>query len=106
MSNRKSENTADYVTDWQDIFDDIEIKSIPLQYIKSIHVQFVDGKVWAIDVGQNQVNDSNVSELEATLDAFFDEYDDVIEAIDFSLNVQKVQKDIQKRTRRFMKKRK
>lgn len=103
----KNNNLPPEIVDyWPEIFNDIEIKAIPVQYIKSINVQFNDGKVWVIDVNTDSITQDNFNEIEDSLDLFFEEYDDVIETIDFNLNTAKVKKDIETRTKRFMKKRK
>jgi hypothetical protein len=94
------------VDHWPEIFSDIEIKAIPIQYIKSINVQFADGKVWVIEVNNKIITQTNLESVEESLADFFEEYDDVIDTVDFNLNTAKVRKDIETRTKRFMKKRK
>jgi hypothetical protein len=94
------------VDHWPEIFSDIEIKAIPIQYIKSINVQFADGKVWVIEVNNKIITQTNLESVEESLVDFFEEYDDVIDTVDFNLNTAKVRKDIETRTKRFMKKRK
>ena len=44
--------------------------------------------------------------IEDTLEAFFEEYDEYIESVDFRLNTQKIIEDITKRVGAFLKKRK
>lgn len=106
MPEKKDKSTTEIIDHWPEIFEDIEIKSVPLRYIKAINVRFNDGKVWAIDIRQDQIDDSNIDFLEESLESFFDQYDDMIESVDFNLNTVKVKKDIESRTKRFMKKRK
>lgn len=91
---------------WPEVFKHIEIKAIPVAYLKTIRVYFQNGKVWVIEVDEQKFAKEDPSVIEEILESFFDEYDDEIESIDFSLNTEKVKKDIQKRTRLFMKKRK
>lgn len=102
----KSKLPPEIVDHWPDIFDDIEIKAIPIQYIKNITVKFSDGDTWVIDVNENSITQDNLDEVEDSLESFFDEFDDLIESIDFNLNTEKVKKDIESRTKSFMKKRK
>ena len=33
-------------TDWDEILEQVEIKSVPLAYVKAIIVTFVDGNTW------------------------------------------------------------
>ena len=90
------------VEHWPEILKDVEIKAVPIEYLDSINVHFFDGKVWEIDLK----NETNIKNLDETLESFFDEYDDTIKRVDFSINTARVKKDVQARTNSFMKKRK
>lgn len=94
---------------WPEIFKDIEIKAVPVEYITSVVVRFDDGETWEIDLSPKglDVEDVDIVEvIEDTLEAFFEEYDEYIESVDFRLNTQKVIDDITKRVGTFLKKRK
>lgn len=106
MPKKNTKLPPEVVDHWPEIFSDIEIKAIPIQYIKSINVQFADGKVWVIEVNNKIITQTNLESVEESLADFFEEYDDVIDTVDFNLNTAKVRKDIETRTKRFMKKRK
>ena len=106
MPKKNAKLPPEVVDHWPEIFSDIEIKAIPIQYIKSINVQFADGKVWVIDVNNEIITQTNLESVEESLADFFEEYDEVIDTVDFNLNTAKVRKDIETRTKRFMKKRK
>jgi len=106
VSKKNTKLPPEVVDHWPEIFSDIEIKAIPIQYIKNINVQFADGKVWVIEVNNEIIAQTNLESVEESLADFFDEYDEVIESVDFNLNTAKVRKDIEMRTKRFMKKRK
>jgi hypothetical protein len=90
------------VNHWPEVLKDVEIKAVPIEYLDAINVHFHDGKIWVVDLKE----DKTVENLESTLQSFFDEYDDSIKRIDFSINTAQVKKDVQARTRSFMKKRK
>ena len=93
------------IRQWPEIFKDVEVKAVPIKYIKAIQVQFLDGTIWLIDVDREQI-ESNETTLEDELEAFFDEYDDQIDAVDFKLDTKQVIADVKKRTSKFIKKRK
>lgn len=86
---------------WEDIFDSVDMDFLPLEYLDLIIVKFLDGKVWEIDVGKTSkdVEDS----IDDILEKFFEEYEDTIDTIDFRLNTKKLQNDVGKRTRKFLK---
>lgn len=92
------------VNHWPEIFSDIEIQSVPIEYINSINVFLSNGKIYTIDVKQEKRKYSDYKALEESLESFFKEYDNIIKSIDFSIDTPKVKFDIQKRTKTFMKK--
>jgi len=94
---------------WPEIFKDIEIKAVPLEYVHSVVVHFEDGQTWEIDLDDEKLNVEGMDiadVVEEILEAFFEEYDEYITSVDFKLNTQKVVEDIKKRVQSFMKKRK
>lgn len=93
----------DVVRHWPEVFNDVEIETIPIEYLVSIRVEFNDGKTWEIELDK----DANTSKevLEDSLSTFFEEYSESISNIDFRMDTQRVIKDVKNRTRQFMKKR-
>jgi hypothetical protein len=102
----KNKLPQEVVDHWPEVFKDIEIEAVPIEYLRTIFVHFVDGKVWEIDIDQNKVQQENARHLEDALEDLFEEYEDVIEGIDFRLDTERVKKDISQRTKYFLKKRK
>ena len=43
----------DLIKHWPEIFKDIDVRSIPLEYLNAVYVTFDDGKVWAIELDEN-----------------------------------------------------
>ena len=95
----------DVINHWPEIFGDVDVQVVPLQYLDSIRVFFIDGKIWDIDIEKSRKNSEELN-LEEILEQMFQEYDQVIENVDFRLNTSKLKKDIQRRTRIFLKKNK
>ena len=89
---------------WPEVFDEIDIDVIPIEYLDSIRIQFEDGKIWDIDVKTSRKKDD--VDIEVAIEELIEQYEDVIVNIDFRLDTAKVKKDIQNRTHIFMKKRK
>ena len=73
---------------------------IPLEYVNAVIVGFVDGKEWEIDIKKTK---QTTDDVDSILEDFFKEYDDTIEKVDFRLDTERLKKDIQKRTTRFLK---
>ena len=103
----KNKLPEEVISHWPEIFTDVEIKAVPIEYIDSVHVSFHDGKVWEIDMAKQKLQDDNdANKIESSLELFLEQYDDEISHVDFRLNTEKIVKDVKSRTKTFMKKRK
>jgi hypothetical protein len=103
----KNKLPPEVIKHWPEIFEDVEIQAVPIEYISTVHVHFHDGKIWEIDLNKNSINRSDdVSAIESSLETFLAEYNDEISHVDFRLNTTKVVDDVKRRTKSFMKKRK
>jgi hypothetical protein len=102
----KSKLPPEVVDHWPEVFNDIEIKAVPIEYLKAIFIHFIDGKVWEIDIDQEKAQRESARHLEDAIEDLLEEYEDAIEGVDFRLDTEKVKQDISKRTKRFLKKRK
>ena len=100
----KNKLPAEVISQWPEIFNDIEIKAVPIEYIHSVHVYFHDGKIWEIDMDKTATAGGAL--VESSLETFLEQYNEEISHVDFRLDTTKVVKDVKKRTATFMKKRK
>tara|TARA_E500000178_G_C17005351_1_gene747824 strand:+ start:1491 stop:1805 length:315 start_codon:yes stop_codon:yes gene_type:complete len=85
---------------WPEVFNDIDIKTIPIEYLSTIRIEFKDGTIWEVDCVAKAETGAN---LDQTIADLFAEYGRDILHVDFRLNTTKVKRDIQKRTRAFLK---
>jgi len=74
---------------------------VPVEYLHSIIVEFEDGVSWNIDLTE----EAKEEDLEGAITDLVDEYRQEIVNIDFRLDIERVKKDISKRTNLFLKKR-
>lgn len=103
----KNKLPDEVIKHWPEVFGDVEIKAVPIEYIHNIHVYFHDGKVWEIDLDkQTSIGDGDINVVENSLETFLEQYNDEISHVDFRLNTSKVVEDVKNRTKSFMKKRK
>ena len=104
MARRKTKGLPpEVVNKWPDVFVDVDVRAIPLEYLHSLRVRFNNGKQWDIAV---DVNKNPAKQLEKTLRELFHTYDSSIKHVDFKLDTDRVKKDVQKSTNRFLKRRK
>jgi hypothetical protein len=103
----KNNLPPEVINHWPEIFKDVEIKAVPIEYIHNIHVYFHDGKIWQIDMDEQKIKGANdLDGIENSLETFLEQYNDEISHVDFRLNTSKVVADVKSRTKSFMKKRK
>ena len=86
---------------WPEVFEEVEVEVVPIEYLTSVIVTFADGVTWNIDLKKS----SGDEDVEEALSNLVEEYQDAISHIDFRLDIEKVKRDISKRTHLFMKKR-
>jgi predicted dithiol-disulfide oxidoreductase (DUF899 family) len=73
----------------------------PLHYLDSVIVTFKNGKNWEI----NFTNHSQ-EKFEIELKEWLSEYENEIDNIDFRLDTERIKKDVQKNTNKFLKNKK
>lgn len=106
MANRKKKRLPqDIVAKWPEVFKDIDIDAIPLEYVESITVFFHNGKKWEIEIKDKSKKDP-LKEVELALNEMFTNYNSAIKNVDFRVDSERVKNDVQKRTKQFLKKRK
>lgn len=92
------------VEHWPEIFGDIDVKVIPTNYLASVKILFHDTTEWEIDLTHE--SETKEKDIETMLADLFEEYSEEIKSINFTLDTEKVKRDVTKRTNRFIKKRK
>ena len=50
---------ADVIRLWPEVFKDVEIKAVPVEYIDSLQIHFKDGKTWEIDLNKKKLAKSS-----------------------------------------------
>jgi hypothetical protein len=95
--------SKDVIAHWPEVFKDIDVKTVPIEYLQSITIYFRDGRKWVVNVDKKAKANP---ELNYGIDNLLKEYENAIVNIDFRLNTAKVRKDIESRTKTFLKKRK
>ncbi len=90
----------DVIERWPEIFGEITLNVIPLQYLHSVKITFKNKKVWEIDFEAH--SKKNWDNFEKQVKEIVAEYEDNIENIDFKLDTDRIKKDITKHTKKFL----
>lgn len=92
----------DVIRHWPEVFKHIDVHTIPIEYVTSVHIHFAGGKEWIVDFDASKSN-QKMSKVGEELEALLSEYEDEIVNVDFRMDTEKVKRDIQKKTRQFIK---
>lgn len=96
MPNSFFQAPKSFIKEWPEVFEGLYMSSMPITYIDSVVLSFLDGRIWEIDVSAHLDNKDNISNM--ILDTFR-EYQDEIVKVDFKINVNQLKIDIKNRTK-------
>ena len=95
----------DVIEHWPEIFGDVKLNVVPLRYLNTVLINFKDGKTWEIKI-TTQTKTSGWEMFEKNLSEMVKTYEEKIDNIDFKLDTNRVRKDIEASTQKFLKKKK
>ena len=88
---------------WQDIVKDVEKKEVPIEVLRHITVQLIDGTSITIDIRQLIDDGQDPEDIEILLDEKFNQLDQYIQNVDFFVDIDQVVKTIQPETDKVLK---
>lgn len=100
---KKKSLPKDVVDQWPEVFSEVDVRAIPIPYLYSLRIIFKDGKIWDINI-DDHARKNSIDDLETHISELITTYEDSIEHIDFRLDVERMKKDVMKKTKSFLKK--
>ena len=76
------------------------MNTMPVAYLKSVRLEFNNGRIWEIDIQEQLGNATNDIVAEKLLDTF-QEYKEEITKVDFAIDIQKLKEDVIKQTKKI-----
>jgi hypothetical protein len=95
----------DVVECWPEVFGEVKLNVLPLRYLHAVVITFKDGKIWEVKITKDD-HTKGWSAFERSITELYKTYESRIDNVDFRLDTEKIRKDIEKITQRFLKKRK
>ena len=89
------------VNEWPEVFEDMYISTMPVEYLHSIKLEFHDGRVWEIAVDDQLTSLKSQAIADRLIETLY-EYADDVKKIDFKVNVEKLKTDIKKEIRKIL----
>ena len=96
MSNSFFRASNSLIKEWPEVFEGLYMSSMPIMYIDTVVLSFVDGRIWEIDIEDHKNVQESISYM--ILDTF-KEYQEEITKIDFKINIEKLKIDIKNQTK-------
>ena len=88
------------IKEWPEVFEDMYMNTTPVAYLKSVRLEFNNGRIWEIDIQEQLGNATNEIVAEKLLDTF-QEYKEEIIKVDFAIDIQKLKEDVIKQTKKI-----
>lgn len=95
----------DVVEHWPEVFDEIRLNVLPLDYLHAVLINFKNGQSWEIKVSA-AARREGWDHFEKKLSELLKTYEEKILEVDFKIDSHRVKRDIKKSTEKFLKKRK
>ncbi len=88
------------VQEWPEVFEDLYMNTMPVNYLETIRLEFGNGRIWEINIKEQLVN-SHSDIVAGKLVETFAEYKEDIKKIDFKIDVDRLKKDIRDQSNDF-----
>lgn len=88
------------IREWPEVFEDMYMNTMPIAYLQNVRLEFNNGRIWEIDI-QEQITESAKELIAEKLLDTFSEYRNEIIKVDFSIDIQKLKKDITSQTKKI-----
>jgi len=95
----------DVIEHWPEVFGEVHLNVLPLRYLHTVLVNFKDGKTWEVKITA-KTKKEGWGAFEKNLAELFKTYESTIDNVDFKLDTERVRKDIEASTQKFLKKKK
>ena len=99
----KHKFTKEFVDKWEYLLNEVDMDDVPLDYIDRLELFFNDGKPPAFIDITSLLQEQNSYKLEQTINKELDKIEDVLERVDFHLNIEKVVQTVDTATSKTLK---
>jgi len=96
--------SPDFLDKWSHILDDIDKRSIPIEFIKKILIKLEGRKQHTINIERMLKQGLETHEIEDAVSSKLIEFDDQVVSIEFGLNVESIAEVVQPETDKLLSK--
>lgn len=94
-------SSKDLVKEWPEVFSDLYINTMPVNYLDFIQIEFKTGMVWKVEI-QDQIDIHGPENVAKFLEQTLSEYSSEVEKFDFKLNIKKLKTDVAQSTKSIL----
>jgi hypothetical protein len=91
----------DLVQEWPEVFEDLYMNTMPIEYLHSIRLEFHNGRIWEIDI-EDHVDQAHSQTIADRLIQTLHEYSTEIKRIDFQIDIDRLKQDINDRAKKLL----
>jgi hypothetical protein len=92
----------EHVEHWPEVFGEVTLNAVPLSYLNMVLINFKDGRVWEIRI-TTKIKKDGWKSFERSMMELCKTYEESISFVDFKLDTERVKKDIERLTSKFLK---
>ena len=95
---------SNFDANWEDVLSSINIKSLPIKYLKHLILNLKTKEKYVIDVQDIVRKSDSIDQATVTVNTVITQYKNQIETIDFSVMLEKLQNSVNESRNAFTKK--
>lgn len=96
--------SPDFIKQWEHIIDDVDKQKIPVEFIKKLVIKLQGKRQQTINIKKFLDQGLAPEQIEEAVSRKLQEYDDMIQSVEFVLNIESIAETVQPETNRLLKK--
>lgn len=88
---------------WEDVFNEVTLNVLPIDYVEKILIIFKDGKSWEIDISKKQSHKALITFKEGLFE-ILKSYEEFIDYVDVKIDTERVKKVVEKSIKKMLRK--
>lgn len=96
--------SPDFIKQWEHIIDDVDKQKIPVEFIKKLVIKMQGKRQQTINIKKFLDQGLAPDQIEEAVSRKLQEYDDMIQSVEFVLNIESIAETVQPETDRLLRK--
>ena len=96
--------SPDFLSQWEHIIDDVDKQKIPIEFIKKLVIKLKGKRQQTINIKKFLDQGLAPEQIEEAVSRKLTEYDDLIQSVEFVLNIESIAETVQPETNKLLKK--